>query len=265
MYFQTYSLSDIGKVRRRNEDAFLEKFLKTEKGSKAVAMIVADGMGGHKAGDVASSKVISVFEQNLDIENLHSIEQQLKNSIIEANNSIINMSISKDEFKGMGTTCTAMILADEKCFIAHVGDSRAYLVRKKTIKQLTKDHTVAEHMVSFGMMTEEEAKLSPKRNVLMRAIGINEELEIDILSPIDIEYNDIFILCSDGLIEYLEEEEIKNIASEHDPETACNKMIETANSRGGHDNITVQITKVLKSKKGGLLSNLKKMIANTTF
>lgn len=265
MYFQTYSVSDIGKVRRRNEDAFLEKFLETEKGNKAVAMVVADGMGGHKAGDVASSKVISVFEKNLDIASSHSIEQQLENSIKEANNSIINMSASKDELNGMGTTCTAMILANEKCFIAHVGDSRAYLIRKKVIKQLTKDHTVAEHMVSFGMMTEKEAKLSPKRNVLMRAIGINEELEIDIIPPININYNDIFILCSDGLIEYLEEEEIKKIATAHDPQTACNKMIETANSRGGHDNITVQISKVLKGKSNGLLSNLKKMIASILF
>ncbi len=262
MFFQTYSLSDIGKIRKRNEDSFLERPIKTNDNDNAVAMIVADGMGGHRAGDVASSEVIKVFENNLNNNNLGSVEELLKNSILEANSSIINMSVSKEELKGMGTTCTALIIAKKKAFIAHVGDSRAYLIRKKTIKQLTKDHTVAEHMVSFGMMSNKEAKISPKRNILMRAIGINDLLEVDTLEPINIYPNDIFVLCSDGLIEYVEEDEIKKIVCENEPDSACRKMIATANLRGGKDNITVQITKVLKDPNAGFLSNLKKMIAS---
>lgn len=262
MHFQTYSLSDIGKIRKRNEDSYLEKPLKIADDEKAIAMIVADGMGGHRAGDVASKEVINVFEKNLNNGTNNSLEDLLRNSILEANNSIINMSVAKKELKGMGTTCTALVLANNKAFIAHVGDSRAYLVRKNTIKQLTKDHTVAEHMVTFGMMSESEAQTSPKRNILMRAIGINDLLEVDMLEPINIYPNDIFVLCSDGLIEYVKEEEIKKIVSKNTPAAACEKMVATANLRGGKDNITVQITKVLRDENTGFLSNLKKMIAS---
>ena len=262
MHFQTYSLSDIGKIRQRNEDSYLEKPLKIANDEKAIAMVVADGMGGHRAGDVASKEVINVFEKNLNNNNTTHFEELLQNSILEANNSIINMSVEKEELKGMGTTCTALVLANKKAFIAHVGDSRAYLIRKKSIKQLTKDHTVAEHMVTFGMMSESEAQTSPKRNILMRAIGINDLLEVDMLEPITIYPNDIFVLCSDGLIEYVNEEEIKKIVSKNAPEAACEKMVATANLRGGKDNITVQITKVLRDEKTGFLSNLKKMIAS---
>lgn len=262
MHFQTYSLSDIGKIRKRNEDAFLERPLNLDNDKRAVAMIVADGMGGHKAGDVASREVIKVFEKNLKNKESVSYTELLKNSILEANKSIINMSVSQEELKGMGTTCTALILADSKAFIAHVGDSRAYLVRRKTIKQLTKDHTVAEHMVTFGMMTENEAKISPKRNILMRAIGINNLLEVDMLEPLTVYPNDVFVLCSDGLIEYLSADEIKKIVNENDPASACRKMVATANLRGGKDNITVQITKALKDENSGFLSSLKKMIAS---
>lgn len=261
MTFKTYALSDIGKIRKKNEDAYLESSLK-DLGNNAMIMVVADGMGGHKAGDVASNQVIEVFKKNLDNGNFGSLEKLLENSIIESNKTILDIADAKEHMKGMGTTCTAMILANGKSIIAHVGDSRAYLVRKNSIRQLTQDHTVAEHMVSYGMMSEIEAKSSPKKNILMRALGTSSELQVDIIPPINIQNEDIFILCTDGLVEYLGQEEILEIATSGDPEEACKKMVSIANERGGRDNITVVISKAFKNSKFGFLSSIKKRILN---
>lgn len=259
MIFKTFALSDIGKVREKNEDAYLQSFLDKSGKEDGVIMVVADGMGGHRAGDVASNQVIEIFRQNLQNSKSESLENLLRNSILEANNSILNISDKEENMKGMGTTCTAMILSDGKSTVAHVGDSRAYLIRKNDINQLTRDHTVAEHMVSFGMMTDEEAKSSPKKNILMRALGINRELQIDIMPPFRIQNEDIFMLCSDGLVEYLGEDEIMEIANSNEPESACKKMVDIANQRGGKDNITVLISKTF-TKRSGFLTSIKKRI-----
>lgn len=260
MNFNTYSISDIGKIREKNEDACMESCFVNSEGEKVLVIVVADGMGGHKAGDVASNEVIKAFKDKIENGNFVNSEILLKESIHQANRKILDISSTEEKMKGMGTTCTAMVITDDKSFIAHVGDSRAYLIRKKIISRLTTDHTVAEQMVSNGMMSEKEAETSPKKNILMRALGINSDLKVDIPPPLKIKNEDIFLLCSDGLIEYLSEEELLKISCSDDPESACRKMVDLANGRGGKDNITVIITKAVSSEKNGFFPKLKQKI-----
>ena len=249
MNFNTYAISDIGKIREKNEDACMESCFVSSEGKEVLLMVVADGMGGHKAGDVASNEVINVFKDKIENGSFVNSEILLEDSIYQANRKILDISSTEENMKGMGTTCTAMVITDKKSFVAHVGDSRAYLIRKNYITRLTTDHTVAEQMVSNGMMSEKEAETSPKKNILMRALGINPDLKVDIPPPLKIKDGDIFLLCSDGLIEYLSEEELLEISSRDAPDSACRKMVDLANSRGGKDNITVIITKAVSGEK----------------
>ncbi|NIP30446.1 MAG: Stp1/IreP family PP2C-type Ser/Thr phosphatase [Candidatus Dadabacteria bacterium] len=267
MNFITYSLSDIGKIRERNEDSFLEKTITSQYEKKGVLLVVADGMGGHKAGDVASKTLVSIFDNCSNQAEQTNYQSFLEDLILQANQKIIDLANSNLDYNGMGTTCTAMVIADDKSYIGHVGDSRAYLVRKNEVKQLTKDHTVAEQMHQMGMITKEQAINSPRRNMLLKAVGIHHDLEVDILEPISILNEDIFILCSDGLIEYVDEDEIMSLATLYEPQKACEIMVSTANKRGGKDNITVQITKINNktnnNKINGIFSYIKKIIKSS--
>ncbi len=250
MQLQTSSVTDIGKIRENNEDSFLE-FNVENSSEKLLLLVVADGMGGHQAGEVASKTVVNSIEEyfktqdsNLEKNALDS----LKNSIEIANQNVIQASSDKEELRGMGSTCTAMLLFNNKTFLAHVGDSRAYLVRGKKITQLTKDHTLAEKMLDSGIISKEEAKTSPHRNMLIKAVGISDEIEVETYDPFTTNEGDVFLLCSDGLTEYIDEEEICSILTIYEPEEACKLLVNIANKRGGKDNITVQVTKVVSSE-----------------
>lgn len=258
MHLVTYSLTDIGKLRKRNEDSYLEKSITDSSGNVGILLVVADGMGGHKAGDVASKTLISIFEENINSYKSEESQLFLETIILKANNHIISMSDTNSELQGMGTTCTAMIIINGKSYIGHVGDSRAYLVRKNKVSQLTKDHTVAEQMHNLGMISKDQAQNSPRRNMLLKAIGFDLELEVDLIEPIDVQDKDVFILCSDGLIEYLDQDELMKIVNLYEPRKACEIMVGSANKRGGKDNITVQITKIFNtSPQNGFFSKYK--------
>ena len=261
MQLSIHSISDIGKIRKRNEDSYLEKDITDINGNKGILLVVADGMGGHKAGDVASKTLISDFENNITEFNSTDSNKLLNDLILKANKNIIELSKSSSEYEGMGTTCTAMIIINGKVCLGHVGDSRAYLIRKNKIRQLTKDHTVAEQMHNLGMITKDQLQNSPRRNMLLKAIGFDENLEVDLLDPMNISDNDVFLLCSDGLIEYVGDEELMSIVNLYEPEKACDVMVKTANKRGGRDNITVQIAKIIKKSSGnGIIDNIKNII-----
>lgn len=246
MQFKFFSISDKGKIRNRNEDSFLELNLKNS-GNDTLLLVVADGMGGHNAGEVASKTVVSSIENYFKSEKSYSennIINSLKESIEIANKEVLKASSENESLKGMGSTCTALFLKNNQTFIAHVGDSRAFLIREKSIKQLTKDHTVAEQMFENGMITEEELKTSPQRNMLTKAIGVSSDIEVETYGPFNINSGDCFLLCSDGLTEHVDEDEICSITNTYGPEEACNLLVKIANKRGGSDNITAQIVKI---------------------
>ena len=263
--FEMCSLSDIGKKRENNEDSFLYAEIERENGSHAYLLAVADGMGGHLGGEVASRRVVDMlrefFTSNLVGDNIPLL---LKKAITDANRSIHDMSCKTPEFRGMGSTCTAVVCAEGRAYIAHVGDSRAYLVRRGDVRKITKDHTVAERMVESGIITAEEAKVCPERNALLRAVGPRNEVEVDLMPAIDIMSGDILVLCSDGLTEFVEEDEVGNIVTLFPPSKACDMLVNIANKRGGTDNITVQVVRILADSKkpSQILSGVKNLFTS---
>jgi protein phosphatase len=247
--FMVHSLTDIGRKRENNEDSFLYIELRGEGERMAYLIAVADGMGGHQGGEVASRRMVEVLEEYVTSNPIEDTHQLLRGAITKANRSIHEMSNTSLELRSMGTTCTAMLWAQGKAYIAHVGDSRAYLVRKSKVRRLTKDHTVAEQMVESKIITPEEAKLCPQRNMLLRAVGPNSEVEVDLIPPIETIAGDIFVLCSDGLTEFVSEDEIRDIVTLYPLDRASHVLINIANKRGGSDNITVQIAKILGNNR----------------
>lgn len=265
--FISYGISDVGRVRKNNEDSYLYKtFSIKENGTPdAFLMVVADGMGGHAAGEVASAKVIEELENNIDEVSLENLPDILRRIIEDANEKIFNVSSENSELNGMGTTCTAMVYFDEQVHLAHVGDSRAYLIRDQEISQLSKDHTVVQELLEAGNITEEKARTSPERNILLRAVGTSEQLEVDLYSPLSTNGGDIFMLCSDGLTEYIEEEEIKDTIVAYPIEKACDELIRIANDRGGADNITVQLAMLMGKPKIKKTRKILKIFKNILF
>jgi protein phosphatase len=237
-------VTHIGKVRNNNEDAF---FINNQKNLIAVA----DGMGGHKAGEIASGIAIEAmaeFDAMLR-DNAAMPVEAFNKAFHHANTRILEHAHRHLECKGMGTTLTAIYLAENIAYIAHVGDSRAYLFSHDQLKQITRDHTLVEELVKNGSIDRESALTHPQKNVLMRAVGVDESVEPD-LHEIETHPGDLFIVCSDGLTHYLTDVEIRDIlATEENLFDALNVLTERALKRGGGDNITVVGLKV--EKKGG--------------
>lgn len=231
--------SDIGKLRENNEDSIFVQ--NSDIGCLKNVFIVADGMGGHKSGEVASSNAVRFFCEF--IKNTNE-SKEILDTIVEgvgyANKKVKELSETSDAYTNMGTTFLVASIYDDKLYIAHVGDSRLYIVRNNEIKQITTDHTYVMDMVKSGVITKEEAKVHPDRNIITRALGVDKNLSIDgIFNKI---YNDdIIIMCSDGLYEMLEDDKILNIAqiTSLSLEKKAEKLIENANLFGGRDNISV--------------------------
>lgn len=237
--------TDVGKVREVNQDNFA-----------AVDMlglyIVADGMGGHAAGEKASLSAVTtgieVFsaydfeEKKLSGSDVSlEIEDVIKIALKEANNRIIQASISSIHLQGMGTTEVICIYSNGKAYIGNVGDSRGYLIKPDKIVQITKDHSVVQDLKDQGIITEEEAKVHPYRNVITRCLGMQAEIEVDTFS-LELEIGDRILMCTDGLTNLVTNEEIRQmVTSSEDLDAICKKLVATANERGGHDNITVVI------------------------
>lgn len=231
---QVNSLTNIGLVRKANEDNFL-----TDK-SRGL-FVVADGMGGHEAGELASSIAIKTLDAFLtpEIITLHK-EMGLYQAIQKANQLIYNESKANSSCNGMGTTITAALFMDDTLFIAHIGDSRAYLIRDGAIQLLTEDHSLVAELLRQGEITESEAQEHPHRNVLTRALGTEKEVKID-LTECKINSGDLILLCTDGLYNLVKNEEMLLEVTQNgsDLKKTVNGLVARALERGGVDNITV--------------------------
>jgi protein phosphatase len=228
-------LSDKGNVRSFNED--YAKCLETEEYN---IYVVADGMGGHNAGEIASKMaadgIIEYISNNICKEDYLEI---LKNAIKKVNLDILNVSKEKDECHGMGTTITACLAIDNKVIVANVGDSSSYLIRGHDVIKITKDHSLVQELVDLGTISEIQAAHHPKKNIITRAVGTNESVVVDIFT---VEKNkfDIFMLCSDGLTnEITREDIISAIDEEESLKDTCERLVKVAKNNGGRDNITV--------------------------
>lgn len=223
--------TDKGLVRKENEDAFcIEKDLGL--------LAIADGMGGHASGEVASKMAIEILRNSLKKEG-EPVPDRLNSGVKLANKMIYEASRSQSQLNGMGTTLTAVQFDGNRLSIAHVGDSRAYLIRGGVIEQLTDDHTIVFEQVARGMITREEAARSDMRNILSKALGIAPEVDVD-MEELTVSEGDQLVLCSDGLSELISDDEIlAEVQSSNRPDLACNELVDLANQRGGEDNITV--------------------------
>ena len=238
------NLTDVGRKRTHNEDYY--GFFKT---SKEVLAIVADGMGGHASGEIASRMAVEMIHEVYSKErDEKDVLDALKSAFQTTNFTILQKSLEEEALSGMGTTATAFVLKEDQAFIGHMGDSRAYLLRDSMVTQLTRDHSLVERMVSQGLLSRGEADHHPQKNVIYKTLGVNRDDELDLLGPIPVSIDDIFLLCSDGLTNHVTDEEILKAVSKESPQRACENLIHLANQRGGHDNITVQILKMKKPR-----------------
>ncbi|MDR1627384.1 MAG: Stp1/IreP family PP2C-type Ser/Thr phosphatase [Oscillospiraceae bacterium] len=240
---KVYSKTDIGLVRQSNQDFIINKIF-----SESTAWsIVCDGMGGAKAGDVASKtaaiKISEFFEFSLEKGPANDMCQLHLEAIKYANKIIFQSTLKNEELKGMGTTVVIAMVYENCLHISHVGDSRAYLIRDDIITQLTVDHSVVQEMVEKGEITEEAAQKHPRKNLITKALGVNETITCD-YNKIKVQKNDIIMLCTDGLTNYLNSEEIQKILLENNSENSIDILINQAKNLGGNDNITVSVIEI---------------------
>ena len=235
--------SDVGCVRELNEDSgtYIQPDDPELLRSKGLLIVVADGMGGHSAGEVASRLAVDVVTRAY-YEDGSDARSALEKAFHEANREIHKAAENDASKNGMGTTCTALVLQNGTAISAHVGDSRLYLVREESIYLMTEDHSAVMEMVKAGLITLEQARHHPEKNVILRAMGSHPEVEVTTWQePFPVKAGDRFLLCSDGLYDLVEDEEIKRIVMLSAPQTACESLIALAKERGGHDNITVGV------------------------
>jgi protein phosphatase len=235
----TIAKTDTGRQRRENEDSAL---------AQAPVFVVADGMGGAQAGEVAAQIAVEAFSQGLP--EAGSPEERLVSRVQEANQRIWEQSRARSEQAGMGTTLTAAYLDDSELAIAHVGDSRAYLFRDGSLKRLTQDHSLVDELVRRGKLTEEQAAEHPQRSIITRALGAEPTVEVDTWTYA-VRPGDVLLLCSDGLTSMVAEERVEQILrGSMDLHVAAQQLIDEANTAGGRDNITVVLSRI--EDAGGL-------------
>ncbi|MBC8588630.1 Stp1/IreP family PP2C-type Ser/Thr phosphatase [Paratissierella segnis] len=233
------AVTDIGKIRDINQD-----FMFVGDVESFPLYIVADGMGGHNAGEVASNMAVhiikKVFIDNIKrLKDKENIKRTIEEAISQANKKIYLESKKVLKYAGMGTTITLAYIFNNNIYIGHVGDSRAYFATGEKIYQITDDHSLVNELIKNGSITPEEAINHPQKNLITRAVGTSSEIQLDFYM-LDYKSDDILIICSDGLSNMLSDGDImKLIKSESDVDKACNKLISVANDNGGRDNITV--------------------------
>ena len=229
-------MSDIGLVRATNEDSYVCE--------PPHLFVVADGMGGHVAGEIASKLAVTTISRYIEENDELQGEELLKQAIVQANTSIYQLSLSKEEFTGMGTTVTAVYIEDNKAYWGHVGDSRIYLFRNQEFNQITNDHSLVWELVQSGNITKEEAKIHPKRNMLTRAVGTSCLIKID-TGVIELKPDDILLMCTDGLTNMVSEQDISNLLATKQDNLECivSELIVNAKNAGGSDNITTILLK----------------------
>lgn len=233
-----FSKTDKGRVRSDNQDAYFAGRIS----DNAVFAVVCDGMGGANAGNVASENavrhiseyIIRSYRDSMDISEL---EKTVRNAVTSANIELYDMSASEQSLSGMGTTAVIALIKDGESVIANVGDSRIYLVNEN-IKQLTRDHSVVQSLIESGKITPEDAKFHPRKNIITRAIGAEGSVTAD-SSVIRLNCGDSLLLCTDGLSNYLDDNEILSVFKNTDISAVPEALVEKANLNGGGDNITV--------------------------
>lgn len=252
-YIEIASISDTGLQRNHNEDSVASD-------PKLGVTILADGMGGYKAGEVASAIAVNTIMTELDtlIGDINPAELDdetgftklsilVRDLVKSANEAIFNTASSQPQYKGMGTTLVMALFYNNRMTIAHVGDSRLYRVKKDKLEQITQDHTLLRELIERGFYTEEQARNSPNKNLVTRALGVDKDVEVDIQEEI-VTPGDRFLLCSDGLTDMLEDDEISSILKEYSDniDTCAQALIDQANDKGGLDNVSVIIAKIVK-------------------
>lgn len=245
---QFASKTDTGLVRSHNEDA-------VEWTAEDKIAVLADGMGGYNAGEVASGIATMMFRETL-AQRLQNINpalrmrgRMLKGLMVEAtvaaNEKILQVAEQEPRFSGMGTTLVAALFYHDKIVLAHVGDSRAYRFRQGKLKQLTRDHSQLQEQIDAGLVSPEWARFAPNKNLITRALGVAPEIEVD-TSHHNLENGDIYLLCSDGLSDMLSPEQTVSLMDAHEGNMPrlCERLVEEANNNGGRDNISVILAKI---------------------
>ncbi len=249
--------SDVGKAREINEDYF-----GSFSGSFGSLLLVCDGMGGHKGGEIASRLAVETISNHFEkLNDNYNISEVINKSLEAANTSIILKAKENSDLTDMGSTVVLVLIKDELVYYTSLGDSRIYKIRDGAIDQITKDNSLVQQMVDSNIITEDEAKVHPKKNVITKALGTNDELEQEYYEPFKLIENDKLILCSDGLTAHVDEEEIFQLSENNPPQQAAQKLVELANDRGGTDNITVQIVAVGVKKNSVKQSNRNKYLS----
>lgn len=239
---QYYGKTDIGMHRKENQD----RIEIPQESNELKLFIVADGMGGANAGGVASQMAIEYVknaikegfeETKYEREN---IEQLIRKSIIDANKYVYNKSKTTSEYAGMGTTISVALVVKNKVYIGHLGDSRIYRIRKHIMRQLTKDHSYVQELLRNKTITKEEAEKHPQKNILLKVLGCEPEIEPDVMVKGFVK-DDILLLCSDGLTNMIDKDDIHEmiLTGKHNLKDTCNNLISRSKNNGGYDNISV--------------------------
>jgi len=246
-------LTDVGRVRSHNED-YVDYFIPPDpqlRARKGVIYLVADGMGGHQAGEVASRGAVELVIKLYYADPSRDVGKSLVRAVQTANQQIHAQAQADPTKGGMGTTLVAAVILGRKVYVANVGDSRAYLINRRAISQITEDHSWVEEQLRAGLLTEEQAKRHPQRNLVTRALGSKPAVDVDLFEG-EINRGDALLLCSDGLTGRVEDREMAAIVRDHPPQQAARLLVAAANERGGNDNITVLI--VSADKKAALVA-----------
>ena len=264
-------ITDTGKVREHNEDA-----IGTD--AEIGLMVLADGMGGYKAGEVASGIAVQTItelaaegaarEQRNDVDPTTGLMRQsivLRDAVARANKIIYQTAQSQTHCEGMGTTLVAAMFFDNRVSIAHVGDSRAYRLRNETFEQLTLDHSLLQELVDRGFYSEEEAQRSTNRNYVTRALGVEPTVDVEV-QEFDVQKDDVYLLCSDGLPDMVEDEDIHLTISTFNAslDVVGQQLVQLTNDHGGRDNVSVMLAQVLESfaARRSLIEKLSKMFGS---
>jgi protein phosphatase len=237
---KAFSITDIGERRRINQDyVFCSE---AAIGKLPNLFVVADGMGGHNAGEYASRFCVEFFTQRIGVSEMATPVSAIEAALAETNEALIRKSMEQSELEGMGTTFVVATVFDKEMYVANIGDSRLYVIGEE-MKQITEDHSLVEAMVKNGELDRSEARSNPNKNIITRALGANTVVEPDFFE-VDLKEGDTVLMCSDGLTSMLEDETIERIIRENeDPEIAADTLVRHANQNGGKDNIAIIIIK----------------------
>jgi protein phosphatase len=238
--------TDTGMRRSNNQDSYTAVRASHAEAWKqrGHVFLVADGMGAHAVGELASKMACDLLPHNYMKTRSGTPSEAIVKAFRDVSALIHNRASANREFQGMGTTCSALLLLPQGALIAHVGDSRVYRIRRNRIDQLSFDHSLAWELVRRNHLTTEQANLSVPRNVITRSLGPESEIEVDVEGPLQVELGDVYLLCSDGLSGPVEDPELGAIAANFHPRDACRYLISLANLRGGLDNITAMIVRI---------------------